>query len=1301
METNNRNFINSIRNKFSKYNSPEQAMSQYNSLVQLSSGIYTEEIRFIYELLQNADDSAINSNMNVKIEIDDNSFTFCHNGTPFSEVDVKSICSVGDGGKTSDKNKTGYKGIGFKSVFTHSNNVTIVSGKYCFGFSKEEWKDFWDSAWGDKKSWIAERNNDGKKANVSMPWQIMPIPRAHTNYKHYSDYNVITQLSNVNTQNLIIGVNELLKNPELMLFLRSEHAHFIVSINNQIEFDLRKETKENNITLYESGDISSQWLSKKDSIKIPEPVKEQIARDEKTPPKLKEALTCDISFAIQVENGELKVTKDALIYSYLPTSESFNFPFVVNSNFILDAGRQGLIKDSLWNEWLFEQIPVSYIEWVAEIASEYKYENSLLSIIPDKQASGNRLLQKFNTGFDKAINSIAFLPNVDNQLLKAKDALYDDTSLSSLLPASMIVDFINKTESLNLNTEALLPKISKGRSKLKCLGVNFFGLDNLEDFFKSDSFRNYHKLENNFKLINYLFEHVRNLKDNHRIEWNQKLRNTDFIFNENNELCKPETLYIKSPVITVSFENELDFINSTVWHSINSNEQIISWLLDLGITEPDDITIIEKTLTGDHCIINKNNAIEIGQYVFSLHSKGLLSPDHYNKLNNLVLLTTDNDLKNAAFLFLPQYYNPNIAFDDFNFGFQFVSEKYCVEQNKIKDWNYFLCKIGVSDKIEKRRISLSSSAIRELYPNYRFFFDENKTQTYHARSGNVWINQIERYKIDTYSCIEHADNFEFSKLFWNSIFKETYKREIDDSGDANFQDKRSLDNNFIEWLFRNGKIFPTSQETCLIANEIFLNTKENIFLANRYLPVLKCKSTVTEEWQEVIPFKKNLSFEDYLYLLTEISLDLDNIKDNKKRLLAIYNLIAENYLYKKTEIQSWAEKNKILSINDQFISPSNLSYVLASGFEGNHIYTGDESISEELIELFRILGINIVDNIKPVPVNKNQSSALKFSLISKLAYIAFWYERKKGEILQIDELINNIESINYYQCDDIKTSYEIDGVIKEGNSVRSFIYENQLYYKGAYDNPITLLSLANHLVSILGLENFSEELKMIIQSDENSLSAYFEELGYDISSLEDSNSLELIKNTLKKYTTDEDDIPLSLNLSDNSDERSRISISQDSKELILKELKGKGFIIPMNLIMNYTIVEGVKSPDGKPIKLVLKGGRGSDIYFNPTEWLALSENNAQLFVVTQGNIVRNVSITDLEAVNETFHMRFNTQKFILTNLPVFAKFFKYLPYTHFIFKTPISSTDFMASFGLNERNSSANDLTADSLNLIE
>ena len=69
MEKTNNQLIELLNKRNSNYSDPYQAMFQYNSLVQLSSGIYTEEERFIYELLQNADDSALNSKLKVRIDI--------------------------------------------------------------------------------------------------------------------------------------------------------------------------------------------------------------------------------------------------------------------------------------------------------------------------------------------------------------------------------------------------------------------------------------------------------------------------------------------------------------------------------------------------------------------------------------------------------------------------------------------------------------------------------------------------------------------------------------------------------------------------------------------------------------------------------------------------------------------------------------------------------------------------------------------------------------------------------------------------------------------------------------------------------------------------------------------------------------------------------------------------------------------------------------------------------------------------------------------------------------------------------
>jgi len=65
-----KNKIEEIYNKNTNYNEPEQAINQAESLKSLSSDLYTDSKRFIYELLQNADDSAMNSqNVDVIIKL--------------------------------------------------------------------------------------------------------------------------------------------------------------------------------------------------------------------------------------------------------------------------------------------------------------------------------------------------------------------------------------------------------------------------------------------------------------------------------------------------------------------------------------------------------------------------------------------------------------------------------------------------------------------------------------------------------------------------------------------------------------------------------------------------------------------------------------------------------------------------------------------------------------------------------------------------------------------------------------------------------------------------------------------------------------------------------------------------------------------------------------------------------------------------------------------------------------------------------------------------------------------------------
>lgn len=180
-----KHIIERIHKRTTEYSHPSQATTTANALELLSSGIYTEEERFVFELLQNAVDSynpEISSGLDVKIVVKNNNLMFLHNGQSFSERDLEGLCDIGNGNKMSDAKKIGYKGIGFKSVFMHSKCVTVVTEGTAFKFDEEACK-------------ILAQNKGTEYQDVKMPWQIIPIPIDKPSLSEYGTYNVATVLA--------------------------------------------------------------------------------------------------------------------------------------------------------------------------------------------------------------------------------------------------------------------------------------------------------------------------------------------------------------------------------------------------------------------------------------------------------------------------------------------------------------------------------------------------------------------------------------------------------------------------------------------------------------------------------------------------------------------------------------------------------------------------------------------------------------------------------------------------------------------------------------------------------------------------------------------------------------------------------------------------------------------------------------------------------------------------------------------------------------------------------------------------
>ncbi|KAB2569988.1 hypothetical protein DBV05_g11336 [Lasiodiplodia theobromae] len=103
--------------------------------------LYSTDTRFIYELIQNAEDNSYDRITSqgqrpfLKFSLYPDRLVMDTNEDGFSEKDVEAICDANGSTKTQHQGYIGEKGIGFKSVFRVAKKVHIQSEPYSFSFA--------------------------------------------------------------------------------------------------------------------------------------------------------------------------------------------------------------------------------------------------------------------------------------------------------------------------------------------------------------------------------------------------------------------------------------------------------------------------------------------------------------------------------------------------------------------------------------------------------------------------------------------------------------------------------------------------------------------------------------------------------------------------------------------------------------------------------------------------------------------------------------------------------------------------------------------------------------------------------------------------------------------------------------------------------------------------------------------------------------------------------------------------------------------------------------------------------------
>ncbi len=675
-------------------NSKRDARNLANALTRLTGDLYTETERFIFELLQNADDLPNpKGKVDVKFVVLKEHFLILHDGQPFDYQNVEAISSISESTKSNNPEQTGYKGIGFKSVFADSECVYINSGFFSFKFDK----------------------HDKIHTNVDKtPWQIKPIWVDEKDYpseiKQYGEFFKSPVATAIHVGREKIGeyktkLSRLFQDPRLILFLRHVENIYVIGLTNNLKLDIKiTKSKQGDKYQISRNEETTYWLVQDFEFDVPQEVRSKMEGDNKVPDKLKLVKRSKLSFAAQIKDKKLEsVDEDnSVLFTYLPTNvKEYGFPFLVNADFLTTANRQEIHHDNVWNIFIFEKIGYYIFSWIAKLAKNQTYKNQITSLVPRKYTSYESETQTaFNEGFDLAIKDITFLPceNNNSRLLKVHQAIIDEIEITKVLPAESIKQFFDAQRDFISNSLA-------NKRNLKHLQLKIFDITALCRFFDdSQEYKNLIKNnpQLNFKVIEHLFSKNVSTKD---------LASVPFILDEKKNIISPEELYFQiddSEKELLNF-SKFNFIHPYIDQAIQKNKKLLDWTeesLKIEVFSGEKIIrqrIGQRKYRPDNDPPALDACLNYVKFIFKYYKK--LSLEYRQKLRNLELIYKQEEsyyLASAESCYLSAFYKPQHPTEDIasligSQHFKFVIYNYCENPADISAWKEFFISIGVSD----------------------------------------------------------------------------------------------------------------------------------------------------------------------------------------------------------------------------------------------------------------------------------------------------------------------------------------------------------------------------------------------------------------------------------------------------------------------------------------------------------------------------------------------------------------------------------------------------------------------------
>jgi len=402
----------------------ERALSHKRLRDMFISQIYSDPEHFIYELLQNADDVCATY---VKIILSKGKIEFLHNGCEFTDENVRRIRLFAHSDKEGDDDTTGKFGVGFKSVFSIADKVSVYSGKHNFEMTIDE------DAYG-----IPHRNLPENYTTLF----ILP-------FRSPCFYDIIkNKLSEFNIRTL--------------LFLKHIKALEWIDIDSNIrkvyykEDTKYKRTDVKRVNLSDSEDNTESWL---------------FFSKHKGGNAHGQGLSVDIAYLLKQDEKTRKYkvspVKNSCFSVLFATKQETCCNFLINGNFNTVVSRESLKQDDSHNNLLMGLVSDLLVDSVRSIKQIGLLTADFLDILPLNKTVLPEFVRHLYNRITELFKKEALLPTENRKFIMPDQAV--------ILETKKLLDFYTGSKSvLSLDVSENVHRYLKDEFRIESLDTKEF-----------------------------------------------------------------------------------------------------------------------------------------------------------------------------------------------------------------------------------------------------------------------------------------------------------------------------------------------------------------------------------------------------------------------------------------------------------------------------------------------------------------------------------------------------------------------------------------------------------------------------------------------------------------------------------------------------------------------------------------------------------------------------------------------------------------------------------------------------------